>query len=194
MRVIAGSAKGRPLKAPAGDATRPTSDRVREATFASLGSLLGLGWEEDARVLDLFAGSGALGIEALSRGAAHVTFVDHHRASAAAIRSNVSACGFGARSRIVTADAFAWLGSPAPDEKPFELAFCDPPYAFEAWDRLLGVLVRWTPLVVLESDRDVAPGAGWDILRVKRHGTTVVSVVRTSSPDAAHSGPGQVES
>src|SRR5918998_3417279 len=99
MRVIAGRWGGRRLQAPPGDATRPTSDRVREALFSILGARV-----DDARVLDLFAGSGALGIEALSRGAASATFVDHDPDALAAVRANLDGTGLADRATVVRAD------------------------------------------------------------------------------------------
>jgi 16S rRNA (guanine966-N2)-methyltransferase len=104
MRIVAGSLGGRVLKAPPGAATRPTSEKVREAMFAILPEVAG------ARVLDLFAGSGALGLEALSRGAAHVTFVDSGKAAIAALRSNIAALGVADRATVVAGDAVAAAG------------------------------------------------------------------------------------
>src|SRR5436853_535402 len=123
MRVVAGTARGRPLRAPRGDAIRPTSDRVREAIFNSLTSL---GAIEGATVADLFAGTGALGIEALSRGAGHVTFVDQDREAIATIDANLAATGLaGAPASVVRADVARWIATAA----PVDLALLDPPYA-----------------------------------------------------------------
>src|SRR3954470_20804095 len=106
MRVVAGTAGGLRLVAPQGHATRPTSDRAREATFNSLGSL---GAVEDATVLDLFAGSGAMGIEALSRDAAHATFVDSDERARQAIRANLATTKLGDRATVVAGDVFTFL-------------------------------------------------------------------------------------
>jgi 16S rRNA (guanine966-N2)-methyltransferase len=125
MRIIAGAWRGRAIAAPAGDATRPTSDRAREAVFSMLTSRLGS--FEGLAVLDGFAGSGALGLEALSRGAAHVTFVEQAAAAAAAIRANLKALGAptaGGRATLLV-QAMASLG-PAP--AAVDLVFLDPPY------------------------------------------------------------------
>ncbi len=122
MRVIAGSAKGRALDAPRGGATRPATDRIRESLFAILDPVL-----EGARVLDLFAGVGTLGIEALSRGAARVTFVERSADALTALRKNVATTGLGERSEIVAANVLAFF-----DESiagPYDLVFCDPPFA-----------------------------------------------------------------
>jgi len=176
--VIAGSCRGRPLKAPAGGATRPTGDRVREAIFDILGSLLDL---EGATVADLFAGSGALGIEALSRGAASCTFVDDAPAALAAITENLDALGLAERSVVVRRDVLAFLEG----EHHFAVALCDPPYEFTAWEVLLGRLSA--SVAVLESRRPVAVPAGWGVIRHKRYGDTLVTVVR--SPGAPQVAP-----
>ena len=123
MRVIAGEAKGRTLVAPKGTGTRPATDRIRETLFAILEPDLG-----DARVLDLFAGAGTMGIEALSRGAAHVTFVERSSAALDALRKNIASTGFGNRSDVVAANVIGFLDTGAMRE-PYDLAFLDPPFA-----------------------------------------------------------------
>ena len=143
MRVIAGALRGRRIAAPRGRETRPTSDRVREALFNLLGPL-----PAAAAVLDLFAGSGALGIEALSRGASSVTFVERERGALRALRANLDALGVRGRARVVPGNA-ARPASLTPG--PWDLILADPPYAgndaatiVEAAPRLLapgGVLV-----------------------------------------------------
>jgi 16S rRNA (guanine966-N2)-methyltransferase len=175
VRVVSGEAGGRKLVAPDGVDTRPTSDRVREATFNALGSL---GAIEGSTVLDLFAGSGAMGIEALSRGAAHATFVERDRGARAVIEHNLAATGLAERATVVAADALAWLAGTAGGgaARAFDLAICDPPYAFSEWPDLLAALPA--ALVVVESDREVDPGPGWEVVRTKRYGTTVVAIVR----------------
>jgi 16S rRNA (guanine966-N2)-methyltransferase len=174
VRIVAGTARGRRIEAPPGRDTRPTTDRVREAIFNSLGSL---GAVEGAQVIDLFAGSGALGLEALSRGARHVTFVERDPRTAGVIRRNVDALGFLDRAEVVTADALAWLpGAPAAD-----LMLCDPPYGFDRWPDLLDA--SHAPLVVAESDRGIELADGWELVRTKRYGTTVVTIVARSAPN-----------
>ena len=123
MRVIAGEAKGRRLVAPKGSGTRPATDRIRETLFAILEPDL-----PDARVLDLFAGAGTMGIEALSRGAAHATFVERSAPALNALRMNIAATGFGARSDVVAANVIGFLDRGAPD-RPYDFAFLDPPFA-----------------------------------------------------------------
>jgi 16S rRNA (guanine966-N2)-methyltransferase len=117
VRVVAGEFKGRRLVAPRGAGTRPTADRVREALFSMLGNVSG------ARVLDLYAGSGALGIEALSRGAESAVFVERDQAALAALRRNLDAVG--ARAEVRRQDVLRYLARP---EGTFDLVFCDPPY------------------------------------------------------------------
>ena len=170
MRVVAGTARGRKLQAPAGRDVRPTGDRVREAIFNALGSL---GAVEGATVLDLFAGTGALGIEALSRGAASATFVEHDRTAAATVRANLAALDLEGAADVVQADALRWLDEAGGD---YDVALLDPPYAFDGWDDLLARLPA--ALVVVESDRPVAVGERWDVLREKRYGDTVVLIAR----------------
>lgn len=124
MRIIAGEWRGRPIEAPPGRTTRPTADRVRETLFSMLTSRLGS--FDDLRVADLFAGSGALGFEALSRGAAFVLFVDDGAEARALLRGNVEALGAGGATKVYRRDATK-LGPVSPLE-PFSLAFLDPPY------------------------------------------------------------------
>jgi 16S rRNA (guanine966-N2)-methyltransferase len=150
MRVVAGRHKGRKLRAPAGAGTRPTADRVREALFSILGPVDGLS------VLDLYAGSGALGIEALSRGAGSATFVEAARPALAAIRANLAAAGEDAE--VAASDAIAWLRVAADGERAFDLVFCDPPY--DAAASIAQPLVELLPrvaapqaLIVTESSK-----------------------------------------
>lgn len=119
-RVIAGTAGGRPLKAPPGEGTRPTSDRVKEALFSSLGDL------RDLVVLDLYAGSGGLGVEALSRGAGAAVFVEQDRRALAVVRHNVGAAGVADRARVMGVGAGAFCARPIGG--PFDLVLADPPY------------------------------------------------------------------
>jgi 16S rRNA (guanine966-N2)-methyltransferase len=153
---------------------RPTSDRAREAIFNSLTSL---GVLEDASVLDLFAGTGAMGIEALSRGAAGATFVERDRTALDAIRANLEALGF--TGRVIQGDAVAHAALVG----PVDVAFVDPPYAFDDWERLLAEL--HAGVAVLEADRPVDVTHGWRVLKVKRFGGTVVTLVQSTSSPAS---------
>jgi 16S rRNA (guanine966-N2)-methyltransferase len=125
IRVIAGTARGRRLVVPEGYDVRPTKDMVREAVFSALTAR---GVIADARVLDLYAGTGALGIEALSRGAERAAFVEHDRRALDAIRTNVATTGFDDASRVVANRVERALAAAPPPEAPFDLVFCDPPY------------------------------------------------------------------
>jgi 16S rRNA (guanine966-N2)-methyltransferase len=148
---------------------------VREATFNALGSR---GVVERATVLDLFAGSGAMGIEALSRGAAEATFVDRDPRALAAVRANLDATGLADRARVVRADAERWLAGAG----HVDLAVLDPPYETDdtAWGRLLAALDA--DVAVLESDREVPLPAGWGILRSRSYGGSVVALARATRP------------
>jgi 16S rRNA (guanine966-N2)-methyltransferase len=165
---VAGTAGGRRLKVPASPGVRPTSAKVREAVFASLGSL---GAVVGARVLDLFAGTGALGIEALSRGAASATFVESDPRAVEAIKANLATTGL--VGTVVRSDVLRFLENTSEE---YDLAVADPPYAFTEWDRLLAVLPA--PLVAVESGAPVDPGPGWVILRSRRYGDSVVTLAR----------------
>ena len=174
MRVVAGVAGGRRLLAPPGRKVRPTSERVREALFNSLGSL---GAIDGATVVDLFAGTGALGIEALSRGATSATFVDADARAVAAIRQNLKVTGLAERARVVHADVLRYLaGLPQEEVARFDVAFVDPPYAFDGWAGLLAVVPA--RLVAIESRSHVALDEGWHPLRSRRYGDTVVTLAR----------------
>ncbi len=193
MRVIAGTHRGRPLRAPASPVTRPTADRVREAVFDVLQSVVDL---DGALVLDLFAGSGAMGIEALSRGADRAVFVDDDARALVMLRANLAGLGLDARAEVVRADAETWLSRRrGAGLARFDLALCDPPYRFDAWPRLLEVLEA--EVVVLESDRPLEPGARWEVLRSRRYGGTLVTVVRGAPsapvPGSVPDGPGGPE-
>ena len=173
MRVVAGTARGIRLVAPAGHGTRPTSDRVREATFNALGSL---GLIEGASVLDLFAGSGAMGIEALSRGAAAATFVDNERSAIEAIHANLAATKLASSATVVRGDAARFATR---ESARFDLAVADPSYAFDAWPELLAEI--HVPVVVIESDREIEVGIDWAVVRMRRYGSTVVTISRRRS-------------
>ena len=171
MRVVAGEARGRPIIAPEGNRTRPTSDRVRESIFNMLFSL---GATDGATVIDLFAGSGALGIEALSRGASHCTFVEQDRRAVECIRENLDVLGFTDRSTVIQADVVTWIER---NTERVDLILADPPYADDTWIELLdSVDSRW---LVAEGSDTIEEHPRWDVVRVKTYGTTVVTVFAT---------------
>jgi 16S rRNA (guanine966-N2)-methyltransferase len=174
MRVIGGRSRGRRLPAKLPPSVRPTSDRVREAIFDILGSQGGV---EGLAVVDLFCGSGALGVEALSRGAASSTFVDLDPDALAAVRRNLHAVGLGDEpATLVRAALPGWLETATAGT--FDLALCDPPYDFEDWPGLLGALRA--DAVVMESAAPIAPGGSWVVARERRYGGTLVTVAHRS--------------
>ena len=149
MRVITGKARGRKLVTPAGDDVRPTGDRVKEALFSILQFEL-----EGRQVLDLFAGSGQLGIEALSRGAAHCTFVDASRVSLSAVQKNLDATGFSANATVLCADALAFLDR---TRAGFDIALLDPPYGKGLLQKALQKLpnaMRDGGVIICEAPRE----------------------------------------
>lgn len=148
------------------------------------------GLPDGASVLDLFAGSGALGIEALSRGAAHVTFVDDDPAARRAILRNLDTCGLTDRADVVAGRAERHLDRMARDRGTVDLALCDPPYAFDGWDVLLAALPAG--FVVVEAADEVTVPSGWQLVRGARYGGTWVGFAErapnTPSPQGAAGG------
>lgn len=181
-RIIGGSAKGRPLRTPPGDSTRPTSDRVREALFSMLTSEFGN--LNELAVLDLYAGSGAVGLEALSRGAASAVLVEQHRAAAGVCRANAEATGLAAQVRQQSVSSYL-----AGEGERFDVVFLDPPYDVSSaaiTDVLAALVDRLTPnaLIVVErsarGDRPVVP-EGLVAVGERRYGETVLILLEPSS-------------
>ncbi len=174
MRVVSGSHRGRRLVAPPGDATRPTSDRVREALFSVLGASVA-----ETRVLDLFAGSGALGIEALSRGAGAAVFVDRAPAAIRAIRANLRTLQLDADVRQMP--ALAALRTAARRAEAYDLVFLDPPYRHSAElgrelsEELVAILATGAR-IVSESDRREPLELAFPISDERRYGDTVIRI------------------
>lgn len=190
MRIISGEFKGRPIHAPHGMNTRPTTDRVRESLFNMLEH--GVRRLEGARVLDLFAGSGALGLEALSRGAGYCLFVDEAAMARAAIRRNVEALGLTGRTRIFRRDATKLGQRPANAGGPFDVIFCDPPYGRGLGVRALETAARggWAAsgaFAVLEESAktEVPVPEGWREASRRVYGDTVVAVFEMADRDKA---------
>jgi 16S rRNA (guanine966-N2)-methyltransferase len=184
MRVTGGRLAGRALRAPR-EGVRPTADRVREALFARLDP-------EGAAVLDLYAGSGALGIEALSRGAASAVFVERARRCAAVLRGNLAALELTAQAELVVAPALAALPRLAREGRRFDLVLADPPYASDEAARVLAALARSEVLperamVVLESSRRRPPPAVAGLVRIdeRRYGEALITRFRRSGASAA---------
>lgn len=183
MRIIAGAWRGRALKAPSGTATRPTADRVRQALFDMLmhAPWAGPALVEDAIVLDAFAGSGALGLEALSRGAAQATFMDSDRASLSALRANIAACGAQDRCRVLATDVLT-----APLGSACGLVFLDPPYGAALVPRAVarlrgsGWIAARTVVVAETGTGDTLPCLG-SLLAERVHGAARVSIWRDTT-------------
>jgi len=180
MRVVAGDLRGRRIEAPISEATRPTTDKVRQAVFNALGSL---DLVEGARVLDLFAGTGAMGIEALSRGAAHCVFVERDRDALIVLKKNIATLGLTDRATVLAVDAT----SAASRQLEIDLLIADPPYGFDQWRDL--IIDSDAAFVVLESDRAIAEIEGWETLRAKKYGRTHVSFLQpVVAPDGTVEG------
>jgi len=190
MRIVGGEWRGRPLLAPKGHATRPTSDRVREALFdalcARLGSDLG-----GPVVLDLYAGTGALGLEALSRGAVRTVFVENDRGALDALARNVKALGAEARSTVVAGDATGAAIARAARLGPFALLLIDPPYRIEPAVVAKAVLalegagaLTGDVVVAHEHARSARPAAvdGFEVVRTYTYGDTAVSLLLRADP------------
>ena len=170
MRVIAGLHRGRRLLGPRGQAIRPTSDRVKEALFSILG-----GRTTVARVLDLYAGTGSIGIEALSRGAAHVTFVEADREALRLVHSNLQQCGLKESANICACQVSQFFRRGTQWSGPYDIVFCDPPY--QLTPELIGLAEEWNAgwladdaVVILEHGRkaDIPPILG-PLSLVKRY-------------------------
>jgi 16S rRNA (guanine966-N2)-methyltransferase len=184
MRIVAGRFRGRALRAPGGETTRPTTDRVREAVFSALSSIAGsdLG---GGVVLDAFAGSGALGLEALSRGCAHAVLVEQDRGALAAIRSNVETFDAAADATIVAGDVFQLAERGRLARSPYSLLLLDPPYRLDA-ARVASLVAALAENGQLEDGAvvvwehgvraDVEWPAGFSAYKRKRYGTTEVDI------------------
>jgi 16S rRNA (guanine(966)-N(2))-methyltransferase RsmD len=179
IRIISGEFRGRRIKVPSGSAVRPTSDRVREALFSILGERI-----PGARVLDAYSGSGALGFEALSRGAHEVVFVESAREVLAVLRENAATLGILDRCTIFPIEVGAFLAG-GPPGKPFDVVLADPPYAAGEAARFLPVVStsEWMSregLIVLERDRRDPPmevaGHGVVLARTARYGSTGLDI------------------
>ena len=177
MRIVAGEARGRRLISPEGRDVRPTNDRVREAVFNALTSLEAV---VDARVLDLFAGTGALGLEALSRGARHATFVEQDPRTRRLVTTNLDATGLADRATVVGLPAERYVADAVGAGTSFDLALLDPPYAYDdaQWQRLLEDLPAEVALV--ETNRELEVPGRWGVVRSKWYGSTLTLILETT--------------
>ena len=189
MRVVAGDLRGRRIEGPEAEATRPTTDKVREAVFNALNSMNAV---REERVIDLFAGSGALGIEALSRGAAHCVFVENNRSALGVLRGNLAALGLEGKSTVVVLDIAAQSSRQRLGEllAATHLVLADPPYRYEHWEALFDAVLHLAPsdvVVVAETEsrcaiHETAPN-GWEMSRTRAYGRTSVGFfVRSELP------------
>ena len=188
MRIVGGELRGRLVKTPSGAETRPTSDRAREAVFNILEHAAWSPGIEGSRIIDLFAGSGAMGLEALSRGAGACLFVERTEAALACIRANVEAFGLGPRTRLLRQDATR-LARRLDDEAPFDLALLDPPYGQGLGETALMALHAggWFAegaVVVLERGADEGPLTlpGFGLIDERRYGAASVAFLSPSAP------------
>ncbi|MEM9937401.1 MAG: 16S rRNA (guanine(966)-N(2))-methyltransferase RsmD [Pseudomonadota bacterium] len=176
MRIVAGQFKGRPLAAPKTRATRPTSDRARESLFNILAHASWAPALEGARVMDLFAGSGALGFEALSRGAAHCLLVENARPAQMTIRANIKALQVSAQAKLLSRSAISLGLNPDAEDLTFDIAFLDPPYNKALVKPCLDGLIhgKWLgeqAIVVVETAADETPDfSGWTLLNTRTSG------------------------
>ena len=184
MRIVTGTLRGRPIHTPEGEATRPTSDRARQAVFNILEHAPWSDGVVDQRVIDLFAGSGAMGLEALSRGAAACLFVETAAPALDAIAANIDTFKLGARARVLRQDATRLAARPA-TEPPFDLAFLDPPYGKGLGEAALAALRAggWLAegaVIVFERGADEAElqAPGFEVIDQRRYGAAKLAVLR----------------
>lgn len=188
MRIITGSARGIPLKTLAGEATRPTAEKVKEAVFSAIQFDI-----EGRSFLDLFAGSGQMGLEALSRGAANATFIDASAEAIAIVKENAKKTGFFEKSHFLISDYRNYLRKAAGRES-FDLIFIDPPYAeklaADAADRIVraGIAKRGALFIAESEEEDIfaqAPAIAdkFEIIKVKKYGRAYITVFRRAEAD-----------
>jgi len=188
MRIVGGSARGRNLRSVPGNETRPTSDRVRQSLFDLLGQRC-----DGLRVLDLYAGTGALGLEALSRGAAHATFIESAKAAAEVIEANLRDLGFEPQGTLVRRDVDRALADLGARKAAFDLIFADPPYALAVSQKIAaavaahGLLAEEGRIVIERGKREAPPTPpdGFALLDDRAYGETILAVLAKTRPAAA---------
>ena len=179
MRITAGKFRSRKLISPEGESTRPTQDQVKEAVFSHLGGMF-----DQGAVLDLFAGSGAIGFEALSRGMKEAVLNDHDPSAVRAMRANKEKLGLGDEVTILNYDYNKALKLLSKKEKSFDLIYLDPPYALNAYDKAMrmikeGNLLRENGILVAESAKDTEITAeGWDCYKEAKYGVALIRYYR----------------
>ena len=196
VRIVAGTARGRRIEAPEGRITRPTLDRVRQAIFNALDARELV---RDAVVLDLFGGSGALALEAISRGATGATVVEADRAAVTFVRRNAEALGFADDVRVFRSDVLRWLVGGGANALQPTLVLADPPYEWSNWPELFASLPASVDCVVAETGVPLPAQFGWDVEREKRYGGTIVTMLvpaksqRADEPSDANPQPSETE-
>lgn len=183
MRIITGTLKGRRIKVPESGVIRPTSDRTKEGMFGVIDARR---YFDELQVLDLFAGSGNLGFEALSRGAAHVTFVDDNRLSGKIITENAETFGMTEKIRTIQADVMRFLSGPA---RPYDLIFCDPPYDFPDMEAMVELVLTsgWMEpdgWFLLEHDKYKKFADHPNCVFSKPYGRTIVTIFKLEETDS----------
>lgn len=192
MRIISGTARGRTIVAPAGDRTRPTQDKVRESLFNIIR------WDMmEARILDLFAGTGALSLESLSRGAQSAVLVDTDRAACEAIRKNIAACRMEDKARLIVRDYRQAMDQLAREGEVFDVVFLDPPYRMENTGEMCAALydkglLAKAFLLVVEHKRGLAPlvDERFDAFDQRDYGDTQITFIRSAERDQADEAEG----
>ncbi len=184
MRIVAGEAKGARLQVPPGREVRPTSDRVREAVFSSLGTSV-----RGARVLDLFGGSGALGLEAMSRGASEAVFVERSGMIRKVLETNIATLGYQKNSRVIPGNALGALRRLGSEKERFDIVFVDPPYASDLAQRAVEELAAsdlMTPLAIIVVERTgskiIHYPKSLQVSTTKRYGNTAITFLRQTEP------------
>lgn len=179
MRIVAGTARGRRILAPDGQATRPITDRAKEGIFNMLSSIIGIDEGFDGLVVhDFFAGSGSFGLECLSRGAAHVTFVERGRDATRVIQQNLDTFGFVGRATILASS----VESTMPTIGRADVAFCDPPYPDDPWSTILATISA--DLFVGHAERAIPLDDTWVELKRRKYGRSHIVLAKPNDSDA----------
>ena len=182
MRIISGTNKGKRLYAPEGKEVRPTGDKIKEAVFNIIGSI-----DEDSTVLELFAGSGSMGIEFLARGAKHCTFVDISKKSLYYVKKNLDLCNFTGKAKIIAGDYEKTIINLSNNKEKFDYIFADPPYGLTLGNKILNAVIengilKYGGILVIESEKSekVIDNNALDVIEYKEkiYGRTKISVIR----------------
>lgn len=200
MRIIAGAQRNHRLNSPEGTKTRPTAERVREAVLNTLNSMNAV--HDEARFLDMFAGSGAVGLEALSRGIAHCTFCEQDLQSFRCLQTNIEMLGYESRAQALQVDAFRYIETlktrlDSSEKRPFTVIFADPPYGFDDWEKLIIAVADLCEILVCEAAKSLEPVfdnvketlSQGEFIRARRYGSATVTVFDCNPPAKAQDQP-----